>query len=57
MKKLNTIFLNVVSLFKGLRETTSRYVPDDKIPDTHIELYDADDELFSASDDRFMVMN
>ena len=52
MNALNTIYLNVVRLFNGLKKRSSRYVPDNEIPDTHTRMQSADG-AFSAADADF----
>lgn len=53
---LNVIYLNsiVLNSFGSTSNKFTRYVPDDEIPNTHIDIY-ADTELFSALDGKFLV--
>ena len=49
---LNVVFLNVVGAENLVRKT--RYVPDDKIPDTHTGFVGADgEELFGSDNHKF----
>lgn len=52
--KLNTIPLNVINLNANsvVIKKIIRYVPDDQIPETHIEFY-SDSEIFLALDGGF----
>lgn len=54
--KVNVVNLNKFALnsFGATSNKFNRYVPDDEIPDTHIDIY-ADTELFSALDGKFLV--
>ena len=55
MNTLNTIYLNVCRLFNGPLKKTSRYVPDDEVPDTHTLMFGAGNEEFKAADGYFYV--
>lgn len=58
---MTKIYLNVISLnsmvinsFGTSSEKFTRYVPDNEIPDTHIDIY-AGSEVFNALDGKFLV--
>ena len=44
----------MLNSFGATSNKFTRYVSDDEIPDTHIDIY-ADTELFSALDGKFLV--
>lgn len=48
---LNRIILNSIGeVFKKI----VRYVPDNEVPDTHVDFFGADGEQFYGSDDKFL---
>ena len=55
MNKLNIVYLNVCKLFKGPLKRSTRYVPDNEVPDTHIMMMGAGNEEFTAADGYFYV--
>lgn len=56
MSTLNVVGLNMIglNLVGSSRKGISRYVPEEKIPPTHVA-YVADTEDFNASDAKFYV--
>lgn len=49
--RLNRVVINSIGeVFKKI----VRYVPDNEVPDTHVDFYGADGEQFYGSDDRFL---
>ena len=46
--RLNTVKLNIVG---GFLKKIIRYIPDNEVPDTHIQFYGVDNEPLIGSDD------